>query len=841
VKQSVAVLVDALTLDLRYALRQLLKTPIFLAVAVASLALGIGANTAIFTLIDGVMLQSLPVHDPDKLVLFYDGINTGVYSGNCCGRDIFSYPSWEYLKTHNDSFERLSAFRQSVDRVTMQLEGTAQDGPLEFSTAHLVSGNYFDVLGVAAAAGRVLRPEDDERSAPPVAVLSHTFWQSRFQLDGSIIGKVVVLNGTAFTIAGVAAREFFGERVQEAPDFWVPLSFQAQILQRESWLNARDVYWLNMMGRLKSGVTIRTADADVNVRLQQFYMEQAGAHISDAETRKIRAVQVALKPGGSGISGLRYRYSEPLHVLMAVVGIVLLIACANVATLLLARASTRRQEFLARIALGASPARVLRQVLTECILLSVMSGIAGVAFAWWSVKALLYLFHVSPVVKVGPNPIVLSFTFGISIVTGIVFGIIPAVRCSRIEPRSGVAVRSPEYRRSHYGSPQALIVLQVALSVVLLTGAGLLAHSLLALERQAIGFTRSNVLLVRTDPRLGGYKESELFALYKALDERMNALPGVISASIARYTPESGSSSSGNFTIQGYTPPANKEMNLHYVEVTPRFFETLRIPVLLGRTIGPHDTAASMPVAVVNEEFVRTYSPDENPIGRRISLGAPFKAPGFEIVGVVRNSKYFDLRENPKPMAFFSLWQPQNFPYAGDLLIRTREDTAGFAAAVRQALHQVNSRLPVLDVTAINQQVEHTLYQQKLITGLCGVFGGLALLLAVIGIFGTMTYSVARRTTEIGIRMAIGAQTSNVLWMILRDSLVLIAAGLLCGIPLALAAAQSIKSFLYEVPALDPIAIGTAALLIATLAGLAGYLPARRATRIDPMLAVRYE
>jgi predicted permease len=833
---------ETLTRDIRYGARQLLKTPVFLMVAVFSLALGIGVNTAIFTLIDAVMLQSLPVRDPGRLVLFYDGISTGVYSGDGFKSDIFSHPSWEYLKTHNDSFDDLSAFSQGSDRVTMHVAGTAGNGPMEFATAHMVSGNYFDVLGVGAAAGRVLRPQDDAVNTAPVAIASYDFWRDCFHLDRSILGKVVVLNGTGFTIVGVAAREFFGERIQPPPSFWIPLAFQPQILQRESWREARDVCWLNMMGKLKPGATMRSAEADANVRLHQFYMEMAGAHISEATKRKIQAVHVRLKAGGSGISGLRYLYSEPLHVLMAVVGVVLLIACANIATLMLARASARRREFMARIALGASTGRVLRQVLTECVLLSVAGGLAGVAFAWWSVKMLVLLFHVTPIVNVRPDPMVLAFTFATSIGTGVLFGIIPALRCSRMEPRPGIAVRASEFGRSRFGSTQALIVFQVALSLVLLMGAGMLAHSLLALETQDLGFTRENVLVVRTDPRLAGYQPNELYPLYRDLDERLNALPGVLSASLARYTPESGSSSSHNFAMEGYTPTAGKEMTVHGVEVAPRFFETLGIPVLLGRAIGPRDTPASPPVAVVNQTFVNAYLPNQNPIGRHFSLGSPFKAPGMEIVGIVGDSKYYDLREKPKPMAFLPTWQLQGASaYSGDLLIRTVGDTSGVAAQLRQMLRQIDSRLPVLDVTTLDHQVEHTLYQQKLIAGLCSVFGVLALVLAAIGIYGTMAYSVARRTTEIGIRMAIGAQRRNVLWMVLRDSLVLVAIGLMCGLPLAVLGARSIKSFLFGVPALDPLATGTAVLLIAVLAVLAAYLPARRATKIDPMAALRHE
>ena len=427
---STIVWLETLLHDVRYGLRQLRKAPVFVAVAVLSLALGIGANTAIFTLINAVMLQSLPVRDPGRLVLFFNGLSTGVYSGDDFRSDFLSYPSWQYLKQHNESFEDLCAFRQGSDRVVMHISGSAQSGTPEQAEVHLVSGNYFQVLGVNAAVGRILRMEDDAVNAQPAAVLSYRFWKNRFHLDNAVAGKTIVLNGTGFVVVGVAAQEFFGERIRKPPDFWLPLSFEAQVLQRESWLAARDVYWLNVMGRLKPGVTIQSADTVVSIQLQRFYAEQAGSHLSVSTKRKIEAVHVDLKPGGAGISGLRYLYSEPLHILMAVVGVVLLIACANIATLLLARGSARHQEFLARLALGASHQRLLRQVLTENILLSLMGGLAGAGFAWWSVRGLILLLDVDPVVKVRPEPTVLAFTLAISLFTGVLFGIIPAIRLS---------------------------------------------------------------------------------------------------------------------------------------------------------------------------------------------------------------------------------------------------------------------------------------------------------------------------------------------------------------------------------------------------------------------------
>ena len=841
---SILTWLETLLQDLRYGVRQLRKSPVLVTVAVLSLALGIGANTAIFTLLNTVMLQNLPVRDPGRLVLYYDGVSTGVYSGDGFSSNMLSFPLWEYLKAHNKSFTGMSAFRQGVDRVTMHIAGSSEAAPRERATAHLVSGNYFAVLGVDPAIGRVLRPSDDTPAANPVAIISYNFWRDRFRLDRNITGKVVVLNGTTFNIVGVAAREFFGERVESPPDFWVPLSFQPQMLQEKSWLSARDVYWLNMIGRLAPGDTLRSAQAAINVQVHRFNAELAEPHPTPETRRKMDDVYVTLKPGGSGISWLRFQYSEPLHLLMAVVGIVLLIACANIATLLLARDAARRPEFLARLALGASPLRLLRQVLTESILLSVIGGIAGAVCAWWGVKMLMHLLQVSPVVKVRPDPLVLAFTIGISLLTGVVFGVIPAIRSSRIEPRPGNAFQPAGLGRKRIGSTQALIVLQVALSLILLLSSGLLAHSLLALQAQDLGFKPEKVLLVKTDFRLAGYEIDELYPLYREIDSRLNNLPGVDSATMARFSPISGNTSTNNISIQGYTPHSGQNMEASSDDVGPGFFETLGIPLLLGRTIDRRDTSASPLVVVVNEAFVRKYFPHQNPIGQHMITGAPFKPPGYEIIGVVGDSKYSDLREEPKPMTFFSVWQTQrnnSFVYAGELIVRTSQPVSAIAADVRRTVKSISNRLPILKETTLSKQIDDTLQQQKLITSLCSGFGVLALLLASVGIYGTVAYSVARRTTEIGIRMAIGAERRHVLWMMLRESVALMSVGIVIGLPLALAAARWIKSFLFGVPFSDPLAIAGAVLLIMLLALLAAYLPARRATKIDPIRALRYE
>jgi predicted permease len=822
--------------DLRYAARQLLKAPVLLGVAVLSLALGIGANTAIFTLINAVMLQLLPVRDPGGLVLFNDDVSEGVTSGDLIGGAV-SYPFYRHLLAHNTEFQELCAFRESEDRTVMHVAGEPET-EIGYASVHLVSGNYFDVLGVRTAAGRLLNSSDDTPASAPVAVMSYRLWRDRFRLDASVVGRTVVLNGAAFRVAGVTDPSFFGERVRKAPDFWLPLSFQPSVTTRErSMLEANDVYWLNCMGRLRAGHSMLGAQAFVNHQLYSFYLAQAGSHPS-AETRdKITRTHIDLKRGGSGISGLRYRYGKPLAVLMAVVALVLLIACANVATLLLARAEARHHEFTCRLALGASRFRVLRQVLTECVLLSLIGGLTGVVFAWWTVHALVYLLHFDPVLEVRPDPAVLAFTLFLSIATGLLFGLLPAWRFSR--PHARLTHRSTgRWSLLRIGSAQLLITVQVALSLGLLVGATVLTRSLLALEKEDLGFSRDRVLLTRTDAQLAGYPEPEYEALYRELIAAKN-IPGALSASLAGFSPMSGYSSSGNISIQGFPAPKEK-LRTWRLSVSPGFFETLRIPLHTGRLIQETDTSSSLPVVVVNESFVKQFFAGRNPLGQHMGQGFPFKPPGAEIVGVVADSKFFDIRDEPKPMTFFPIFQK---PSAGfELLLRTAAaDPGNSASAVRALMKTVNSRLSVLEQGSLAAQVEDSLQSQRLITGLCATFGLLALTLACVGIYGTLAYSVNGRVAEIGTRMALGARRSQVIALVFRDVLFVLIVGLLLGLLLAAGGTRWLESFLFGVSPLDPTALSVSVAVLIATALFAGYLPARRASQIDPIQALRHE
>ncbi len=720
----------------------------------------------------------------------------------------------------------------------MHVPGTSDSGPREAVFTHLVSGNYFEVLGVPASSGRVLQDSDDTAAAVRVAVISYRFWQNRFNRQPGLIGKALILNGTAFTVVGVSAPEFYGERTEYPPDLFIPLSRQPEILPGKAMVSARNVYWLNMLGRLKPGVSMQSAQTAINLQFQQFYLQQAGSKVTASIRRQIAQARIVLKPGGGGISGLRFRYSQPLHLLMAVVFAVLVIACANIATLLLARASVRQPEFLARLALGASRGRLIRQLLTESLLLASISAVAGALFAWWSVKLLVVWMHVNPVVSLRPNAVVLAFTLSVSVLTGLAFGLLPAIRASSLDLRPG-----PVSSNKHVSSASVLIVLQISLSLVLLLSSGLLAHSLLVIVRQDLGYQKDHILLVKTDLQLAEYRNQDLFPLYRDLDEHMNAIPGVISAAVARFSPISGNSSSRNFTFEGSNPPHWQDLRVYTVEVGPHFFETLKTSILLGRGIGTRDTAAAPSAIVVNETFVNRYLHGRNPIGVKLSLGNPYSAPGSEIVGVARDSKYYDLREDPQPMAFYSLWQPRRGEYtiAHEILLRTSADAASVVPEVRRTFGKISSKLPILEVSTLNEQINHSMEQQRLIAFLCTALGIMALLLASIGIYGTVAYSVARRTPEIGIRMAIGARPGNILWMVLGDIAALLLAGIALGLPLSSLAARWIKSFLFGVAPEDPAAIFIAILLITLLGSLAAFLPARRAASIEPISALKYE
>ena len=832
--------------DLRYGFRGLLKRKGFAVIAVLTLALGIGANTAIFTLVNAVMLKSLPVHQPEQLVLFSDmtGEGTSMEDTPRAGEwKRFSYASYLYFRDHNQSFQDITALRSGVSRLSVRRADTQGVGATRAS-GHLVAGNYFSVLGTGAMRGRVLTPEDDKANAQPAAVMSHRYWKEQLNSDPSVVGQTFVINGVNFTLVGITPPEFFGERVRRPPDFWLPIVFHPQIELRGNYLEDNQAYWLMLLGRLKPGVDIQQANATVNHALRQFLTEQAGSQLTEQRQRGIQGTYVTLIEGKGGISGLRRIYSKPLRMLMAIVGIVLLVACANVGSLLLARAAARKAEISLRMALGASRWRIVRQLLTESMLLAVIGGVCGVLLAQWGVTILVKLVAPTSPLDTKPDATVLAFTVGVAIVSGLLFGLVPALRASKTDLATAMKEKTRTGGRLwRFNLSSAMVVLQVGLSMVLLTGAGLFARSLLNLQSENIGFDRSNILLAGIDPRLANYKPTELAALYQQILERVGSLPNVRNVSLATYSPMSGSQRTSSIVVPGYTPQPNEDMVVEDILTGPKYAETLGIPLLRGREIDIRDTAAGPRVAVVNETFVNKYFKDQNPIGRSFTFDDETDAgAALEIIGVIADVKSEDARAKPNAAVYRPILQIQDqAAFMVNIQVRTNGDANSFAGPVRQVINGIDDKIPIFDVTTLEAQVQERLQQDRLIAQLVSFFGALALVLASIGLYGVMAHGVARRTSEIGIRMALGARGGNIAWMILRETLMLVVLGLVIGVPTALFAARLISSQLFGLQAADPAALIGAALVLTLVALLAGYFPARRASRVNPLTALRYE
>ena len=837
---------EILLKDIRYGFRGLLKRKAFAAIAVLTLALGIGANTAIFTLINAVMLKSLPVEKPEELVLFNDTASEGtsLEDNPQTGEwERFSYASYEYFRDHNQSFQDIAALRSGESRLSVRRTDTPGSAAARAS-GHLVSGNYFSLLGVRAMRGRVLTPEDDKPGAAPAVVLCYRYWEQQLGSDPTIVGKNLIINGTNFTVVGITPPEFFGTRVRRPPDIWLPLSFHPQIELRESFLTNKQAYWLTPIGRLKPGVSMDQAQASVNLALRQHLTEEAGSQLTEERKKGIQNTYVTLVSGEGGISGLRRIYSEPLRMLMIIVFMVLLIACANVGSLLLSRAASRKAEISLRMALGATRWRIVRQLITESMLLAAVGGLCGVLLAQWGVTVLVSLVAKTSPLDTRPDAGVLAFTVGVSIIAGLLFGLIPAVQASRTNLSS--AMKEKNRMRSGFlriSLSSLMVVFQVCLSMVLLTGAGLFARSLVKLQSEDIGFERNNLMLVGIDPRLAGYKVSELPTLYQQVIERLSSLPQVRNVSLATYAPMSGSGRSSSVSIPGYTPQPGEDMIVQDVLAGPKYAETLGMPLLRGREIEVRDTASSPRIAVVNSTFAEHYFAGQNPIGRSFTFGDETDggAP-LEIVGVVGDIKSGDAREKPEPAVYRPIVQIQEQgAYTCTIHIRTLSDPTPLTPQVRQMINQIDDKLPVFGVTTMDEQLRDNLNQERLIAQLVSFFGALALILACIGLYGVMAHGVSRRTNEIGIRMALGARGGNIAWMVLRETLYLVLAGLLIGVPAALLGARLIASQLFGLSATDPLTLITAAIILTLVALLAGYLPARRAARVNPLNALRYE
>ena len=828
--------------DLKFGLRMLAKNPGFTAVAVLTLALGIGANTAIFSLMNVIMLRELPVKNPQQLVLLGTGSSAGS-TEDFANTELYSYPFFREVRQKNQVFSNASAM---LSIFFTQMHGAVEGkADLEPMNVQLVSGSYFPLLGVNAILGRVFtEAEDEPAGGHPVAVISYSWWDRRWARNPAAIGKTVRLGSTVYTIIGITPPEFFGTTVGQSPHLWIPLSMEKQVSPGWNGLDDKNFESLYILGRLKPGVSAGQAQANVNLLARQIWQEFAGPTLSKQQQDDLRHTRIELTPVARGLPKPRYGAALPLQILMAVVGLVLLIACANIANLSLARGTAREREIAVRMALGAGRPRLIRQMLTENLLLALAGGALGVVLAGWAGNGLLSMVPhgTDPLpLDVTPDARVLEFTFIISLVTALLCGIAPALRATRIALGSSLKEgRGAASVTSRSPLAKGLIVSQVALSLVLLIGAGLFLRTLVNLSNVDTGFNKENVLTFGIDPPAIGYKEdARLVSLYQQIEQRVSALPGVRADSISFFTFDQGSWTS-NVSVIGRAPTPEDDMMATHNVVGPGYFATMEIPLLLGRVFGAQDTANSPKVAIINETFARRYLPGGSPIGRHFGLGGdPEHSNDIEVVGVVKDAKYVSLRERPTPAAYYPY--TQHVQYLNDFEVRYTGKPEVIISEVRQAIGQVDRSLPVAYRGTMVEQVNRSTASQTMIARLSTFFGLLAAFLACIGIYGLMSYAVTRRTNEIGIRMALGASGAGVLWMVMRESLLLVAVGVGIGIPVALAATRLVASVLYGLKASDPVTITAAALAMVAVAALAGYLPARRAAKVDPMVALRYE
>jgi predicted permease len=836
--------------DTRYAVRTLCESPGFTAVAVLTLSLGIGATTAIFTVINRVLLQSLPVANPEGLVLLGNAQSAGTGVGLAGSFDLYSYDLYAHLRDP-EVFEGLCAVQSTKARIGVRIAGVNDAEP---AWTRLVSGNYFDVLGVRAALGRTLRPEDDAASATPVAMITHEYWLNRLHGDPSVVGSPVLVGSVPVTIVGVTPPEFYGESLEpDSPAIWIPLSADRLLDPSRTVIDDPNTHWLYPIGRLRPGITVPQAQARLTSALQGWMRTRKG----DAAytPRDIERSLIEIRPASGGVDRMQRAYAPMLGVLVALSAVVLIVGCANVANLLLARAASRTRERSIRLALGASRARLIRQSLTESVMLAVAGGAIGLSLAYVGAGLLTGLAFGDTErlpMSTSPDGRVLAFTVVLSCTSAVLFGLLPALRReTALGPTIKIgAINAPTQLPRRFGTDSLLIVGQVALSLVVLAAAGALARSLSHLTSQRFGFDREHVLVLDVDPARAGYRYAHLAPLYRELSARLNAVPGVRRAALSYYSPFYECCWSFTINVEGYTPPPGQRAKARLNRVSTEYFETLGIHLLNGRPFNARDIAAPARVAIVNAEFVRRYSVDRSALGRRFVIGGRDVARlGLEIVGVVADSKHDDPREQPTPMAFVPLLEviPGNPPVSDESqFIRTIElravgDPTSVAAAVRREISSIDPNLSVLRVHTLSDDVNRSLTRERAVAGLSAWFGSVALALTCMGLYGLTAYTVRRRTAEIGIRMALGADPPRVLSMVLRDVFVHAAIGVGIGIPATFAAMRLVRGLLYGVSPADPtFAIGGAALLIACML-LAGYGPARHASRIEPMVALRTE
>jgi predicted permease len=831
--------------DIRYALRQFGRAPGFTAVAVFTLALGIGANTAIFSVVNALLLKMLPVRDPQQLVVVGDPTLTGTRSNGTPRLDVFSYPLYKQLRQRNSVFSGLAAAGTDHAIEVESVNGQVSDAKI---TGRLVSGNYFALLGLEPAAGHLLSESDETtESGNPVVVLGYSYWERKFAMSPSAIGTEIRLNGFPFTVAGVAPAGFEGDVVGEQMDVFVPLTMQPEIIRGRHWLNSPNSSWLSAVGRLKAGVAPAQAEANLNAIFEQAVQGDYGASLSADDRRAIREehMKIQVSPGGMGLSELRGDYRTPLLLLMGIVGLVLLIACVNVANLLLARASMRSREFAVRMAIGANQRRILQQLLTESILLASIGGVAGSVLAAWGVRLLIKLIGSDVILQSSPDLRVLAFTFFVSLVAGILFGLFPALRTLRVSvsPALKETNRTTPDRSSRFAWGKGLIAGQVALSLLVLFAASLLVRSLQKLMTQDFGYERDHLVIARVDAAAAGYSAEKMKVLAQQLVDKLPGTPGVRSVTYSTNGLFGGTESSDALLIPGFRESNASDRAAKEDYVGSDYFGVVGIPILSGRGIAAQDTAASMRVAVVNEAMVKRFFEGQNPIGRQFRIDdADWLDKPITIVGVSRNATDHGkgMREGVEAR-FYLAFQQMPDPIQIILEAQVRGSASAVVGNLRNQIKNVDPQLPIGFVQTLDRLVTSTAANQFALAKLSSFFAGLALLLACVGLYGILSYTVAGRTREIGVRMALGAQQGHVLRQVLSEGMLLVAFGLAVGIPLALISSRVLHSFLFGLKSTDPLSLIAVVLVLGAVAAIAAIIPARRAAQVDPMVALRYE
>ena len=847
---------EQLAQDIRYALRMMAANRLFTAMAVFSLALGIGANTAIYSFMDAILLRALPVQHPEQLTVIHwqskdqpavierlngtrrQDARYGVNSPN------YPYAAFDLFRAGSDVFSNLFAYAWGGRH------NTIVEGQAEILDAELVSGGFFTGLGVYPATGRLILEDDDRFGASPVAVISHTYWLRRFASKPSAVGQSILIDGAPFVIAGVLPPDFFGVDPGFAPELMIPLHAGPLLAPkpdeyRKRFLDKR-FYWVEMMGRLRPGVSIRQAQARLAGQFREFV-------ISTAATAKEKVDMPALwlEEGASGLDSLRRQYSKPVYVLMALVGLILVIACANIANLLLARAAGRRREIAVRMSLGAGRFRVVRQLLTESLLLSIVGGALGAVVAVWAIRSITWLLangREKFTLHAALDWQVLLFTFALAAFCGLLFGLAPALQGTRVDLTPALKetpASASRGRLRHFGIriglSHVLVVSQIAVSLLLVVAAGLFVHTLSNLRSTRLGFNRENVLLFNLNARPAGYKGLALARFYASLRDRFRNIPGVRNVTFSRFPLAAQYWNESSLSIPGLPKTAGEKLSTAEAEVDQSFLTTMQIPILLGRDIQQRDLESPR-VAVINEKFAKKYFAGETPVGRHIGIGSATSPADIEIVGVAKDSLYNSIKETDTPPVAY-------VPYTQDLdglsgvvfELRVGSDPLAFVGTVRQIVRQASPSVPVSDVSTQSRVIDQTISQERTFAGLCSCFAVLALLIAGIGLYGNVAYSVARRTGEIGIRMALGAESRRIVWMVLREIVTLTAVGLGVGLAVAYSLTRFVAAFLFGMKPRDPLALSVSVLVLAATAILAGYAPARRASRIDPMAALRHE